>query len=169
MNLGKSWKFFGELSPVLGENFLGKHRVLSYPWHVKVPHDRHDICCGSVTWKTSSLLQLLTPITSHIAPSAANSHWFCPHVSGCKRSKTSSKIIQIFFTLPFSAQLTHLLCSFFSRFPNQCCKRAGRCGAGAGLPAWMHQAFLKTFRSTHHWVIKNLNYHWLCIWERVIN
>lgn len=180
MNLWKSWKFFGELSPILGENVLGQHKVLFLTWYAKVPHDRRDICCGSVTWETTSVApnsHHLTHCSSSSSRSAADSHSFCltcPRMS-FKRSKNGSKIIHIFFVLPFSDQLSlscHIpLGSFLVGFPI----------SAANVPVtvvpmlvcrqldWMHQAFLKSFRSTHHWLVKNSNYHRLCIWECVIN
>lgn len=133
MDLWKSWKLFGDLSPVLGDR--GQHKVLAFPWYAKAPHGRRDICCGSMTWETSLLLQLPSPHTLLLQQLQVS--WFCPHVLGCpsKGVKIVSKIIQILFALPFSAQLTHPPWLYFSWFPNQCCEWAGDCGADAALPA----------------------------------
>lgn len=144
----------------LGENLLGQHKVLSFPRYAQVPHDRPDICCGSITWETSSLLQLLTPTTLHTASPAVPGQLLilptCPGKS-FKTGKNGSKITQVFLALPFSAQLSLswliLPWLFLVDFPT----------STANVPVivvpilvcqgldWMHQAFFKSFTPTHLW------------------
>lgn len=120
---------------------LGQHKVLSFPRYAQVPHDRRDICCGSITWETSSLLQLLTPTASHIASPAVPGQLLilptCPRKSfkmGKKWQQNHTCIPCIALFCPVVPQLTHPPLASFSRFPNQYCKCASHCGADPGLP-----------------------------------